>query len=1044
MRKIAVVFLSVAVALEAGALSVDTGEVTSEAKPAPSTPVRDNARGFELLFKLGLPDVGKAAYARLDMRGGTEGMEMAYYLQQLRLQGNAWLLGTNADGSANFIVDQSRRVTVRDFKSANAEMMAKQKEIGERMMKAGGKPDEALQFELQTLMEENNRKPSGTWRDADLGKDVTNLIAKLSKRDETSQRGMDQVEMMIQQAGGNCFLFAAHLYRRGMTKEANTIVNLLNERAREPRQLMIQTVSIIAQGQYAELYRSFLENRSWDAFGAGLTNLMARFPATWLGYGGIKRLSEKVQARLAAPKPPPLQGVGLTAEDQALAAEIAGMSNDEIQSFRSMYYGLWLLPDSNRTAGVWAKKTNSPLMRIVTRGIQAIPILAAMIKDDYLLPVDSRTIGRYGGGMMHYAMMMDQINPEMQERMQEQMWEQMQRPISRGDIARTMLDAVIPVDRQMRGGRKSPEEVAEDAMAFYATCSNMTPLGIARHYLASGDQSKEQQGIQYLVQHATNDTDFAFIEQQLLKGDPQQTQYQVQMYASQRREKARDFVAKYIELFSAAKSPYGYEGMPAAERTKYQKREATQRAAQTNRLWQMVNPGTSSNAAATIEKYLEKIAGGNRQAMQYMYYDHQAFEKEGVVAMVTKILQAAVKATNVTGRSTLIDMASSQAMRNMRQAMDPRRAAATDQQEQLKLEQHALLWRKLAEDDRAIPDTDMQMWYSAGMTPEKINDKVYVAVETLYQSQDSNAVPGRPLNYYMGMAMGYGETDVPDWTDMAARGKARLAGAREEALPPLPSAARVNDARRAQIAAELAKAAKPAAAIAKLNRDELQALRQMCAKDEKLNAAMVPHANRIAAIKANMADAASAARVKALQGTVMSTNTVAVLRDLVEATVRTGRCVMVYAMRGPRLDGYNLRVEEPDPAKPGASQMFMNFGGYGRGAMSMIQAMVNANELNGNAMWPVKGIKESAPAKTDDDALEEDAEAMSMWEQNDDNFWDALATALGAEHGVGVQTMIMITGINGPAMKKMAEKLGTQGEDEDGETVVEEIVPGML
>ena len=160
---------------------------------------KDYSKGFKKFYDLGLPDVSKATYVKLDMRNGGGIPDLSELLGdgKVRLSGNAWLLEEKA-GKGRFVVANCKIMEVYDQKMLDQEQKEK--------MKVAPQGDRDVRSAWQVEMSALQQKPGGMWKNADLKGDVEKImkvigevVADSSEQDAEGVRA--KIEKMLDVMG---------------------------------------------------------------------------------------------------------------------------------------------------------------------------------------------------------------------------------------------------------------------------------------------------------------------------------------------------------------------------------------------------------------------------------------------------------------------------------------------------------------------------------------------------------------------------------------------------------------------------------------------------------------------------------------------------------------------------------------------------------------------------------------------------------------------------------------------------------------------------
>ncbi len=960
---------------------------------------KDYSKGFDKFSQLGIPDVKDAAYMQLS--GGDLSSQYGDRFGAPAMTGNAWLLQKKEDGKHVFLKD-SQVTEVYDQAVAQKEMQEKIEKAG----KAGKKPSRR---ELMALYQGVGVKKGGSWKDADLEKDIKSLIEFLQKPGGIDENVKSQME--YNGGWGSQFLFAFNIYRKGHAKEANQILGLLFQLSGDSRKVVQQALNQVAGAQQSQAYETFIQSHDWKQYAASLEALLARAPS-WSQAPAVMRLLEAIKKRVAMKDPPPVVGEGLTEEDQKLARELVTSAKDENVSLDE-YRGYWIVK-----GGGGDMQDGSALGRIVARGVKSFPLLMALLKDETLTPVT--TLSSWSGRTRYYD-----VNDGMQT--EEEIlaaYEAMARPASRADIARTLIGAIVLDERQMNNGEGAvADDLLKKSKAWYALNANKTTLEILRACLSDASPSRKYVAINSLTASGKEE-DAVFLEKYFLESkDPGADLNLINGYIVKRGSKAKEFLDKYLALLKS--KPSSTENIRMDEESR--KRMDEQREKTIAMLKEMVS---GKNAEAVIAEMLA----------QTKKWDYKTCNESGAVLStklaaekpskaLTLLLDAALKAqdgllaTQLLGIASRVNMLKSQGAvydpetgEEIGVAEDPAASSEAPPDAALKVEAHAGQWKKLLAIQSPLDQgqgASAEDTWTVGQYSGFIMEGLYGGVQ-----QD------------MQMWSVLGQLGKRGWDVFRLRGEARLDGKSEDQLPPFPSAAHVTAEQRAALKAKLSGLNGEALvkAMPALSMDEQLALGEILAGDEALNGKLVPLASVIRNVRVETDDAALKQLCEGFKGKSFDRK---MIEDLVEHSkrlVKEGKPAMLMVSRTGDLQGYDIKSFKGDQIAE------MYFSGYGnKQSMLTVTALGRGGgtTVSSNATWMVDSAAAAKPAqvKTNevakassplkDDLLETTVEEQDyssgayaqMFVQQQKNFWEKVDTLCSPKYNACGSSAITLMGI---------------------------------
>lgn len=938
---------------------------------AEQTPPKDFSAGFAKFYNLGLPVVTNAAYVKLDVYHRYGHTDFDYALYEIRLAGNAWMLQHDqAEGKGLFVMDYCRVVEVYDQSAFQKKQAAKLKqELATK--KAGAASAAHLAY---WSMNEPQDQLVGHWKAADPKKDIEKIIAFLKKKTAESSARHDPLSHSS--GYGTLLLAAIHFHRMGFTNEANEIAGLLFDAAQDQRKVLTQGLVKLADAQYSEVADRFFKTGDWQAYSKDLESLLGKFATAWEKAPAVQRLAERVKARLNQPQPPAVTGEDLSAEDKLLALEMATTTNwNWNPMFGSMGRQLWVVPAPEQHRMLQAQ--SNTVTRILDRGMKSVPLLLALVKDDYLTSLDIRTLK----GTSSHTFFGDDAG--MTEERINLLYDALRRPASRSDIAVHCLNALLIKDEEHRSSQTSlnRDELYEQGKTWYSAHKNQSAADLARFFLKEGNAQQQNPAITYLLKSG-NESDMATIEGLLLKAeDPMHHLHLAQQYVMERKEKASNFVAQYEAVLTnlAESGESGYRSSHGDFKQMIEQSLAAMKA---------------SVAARPPEAVLEEILTGTKSWEEAGAGLYQVFAQKKPDELLPLLLGAALKATNADLRIQFVQMAMSSVA--YRQFAPPEAGAGTNgagDNQFPEISKTADLWKQLLADTRA-PDNKLYPWERS----DTVADSAASALETIYGQQGPALLESRELFHSLGARIN---------PLIKARAEARLAGKPENELPAMPSAAAVSKEQKKKMADELIKAgaAELEAKLAALNLDSLLALAEEADANPALNKKLGTLANRVNAVSVKLDQGTTSNEWEALKGKTLDKAMVEQLMTACRKATEDGMISQFWATRRSCMGGMEIQVKVMSATNQDAlAQLFGHGMPYAEMKKAMLGGMFSSEDQHAYANWPVEQKKQPAAEKkgapsatnTTDDLPDEDiAEQVNeaMQEHNAEQqaeFWKAV------------------------------------------------------
>jgi hypothetical protein len=1003
------------------------------AKPptaAATTNQPDYSQGFRTFIRMGLPDTSKAKYVKLDYYGGGQPDMMMYRMQEIQMAGNAWLISENKDDKSVLVSASGRTLELADQKTAMKKQMDEARSNAVAQAKSPKKGTGPRPSSIATRRFAEGLG-SGTWTSVDLSRDLVKATAFLDKKIKAKAAGGREMRyddfMRSDEPAGVLFLFAAFAWQNGKVQEANALVGRLFTLVGDSRKVIVGALNVLADGQLAAAADDFRKTGDWTAYHTAVAGLLKKYPAGWRKAGAVKLLAARLQARSAMPEAPAVTGEGLGEEDLKLAAALASATN---QAGMQMWNGqLWILPQPKAMRFM---KDDSVIGRIKARGVKSIPLLIALVPDETLCQ-----LRRNDSGMSSYMSFSGDDASVSEEDRARLVYNQMDRPMTRGEIARTLLAPLSPRDENARQleGDADPEEVIEGARKVYEAVKNLPPASLAQYYLKNGDQSQKQAAISAMVASDV-ESNAPVIEAFLLTPPTEDASEHmmgngfVQQYVQKRGEQAAEFVEKYAAMRKKIEMP-----SHIADNPEYVKMMEKQAENEIKTLRALVKKQDLAALIATLANSSDED-GGSMAA--YAALEHQPPAKS-----LPLLLAAAVKATNVASRARILQMMPMLRYSGMQESMQedeedgevdsdgmPLAMKQVAEKNKLNIGTNAADWKLLLADTRAMPGGRM---YSGGTYEMTVADMAASSIESLYG--DVSAMG--PYGHRGGAGTLKPEVAMKITRERAA---ARLAGTPEDQLPKMPSADDVSAERRKAIEADILKAtpAKLGSLLDKLTDAEGLYLAELANEKEEVMKALSSLSRIIASVATPPSlPEAEAARLKKLAGSSVTTNAIAEIRDICKRQLAAGTAFMATLSsaglgRGLRLDV--IAVDEATQAMYGSgySSMLSNTAG---GRKGIVQGSLRNGRNYGHGMWLVDLPAQAAPtgtvaaaqADSDDNSEDRLVPFESTLESQNEQFETAADTFCKPDESLEPGAMVSFTAIL-PA-KESDKKKSASGED---------------
>lgn len=915
--------------------------LSTVAPAAPQTP--DYSRGFQSFYALGLTDVKEAGYVRLDASaiGGMDPFSRSG--NRIPATGNAWLIERIDDDEAVFLLCDCRRITV-------ISKAKQQKEIQEKMaaLAAGSKTEDTADGDIDAYSMNGDsigdgRRNTGSWKPANLTEDAQKWVTFLEALPDDDE---DQRRETLQALCGPLFLMAAHMHRQGATAEANRLASLLFIKTGDSTKVIESSISILADTQYADLYRDFKKDRDWTTLGGKVNALLARFSRGWSRRDAVARAASLIAPRLAGP-PAPLAAPELSVEDQALAAELGTTTN--AVALRQYGQSVWLLPEETQEDPAASDAMPSVLSRIKARRTDAIPLLIALLGDTYPTVVDNPS-GSPDNFMYSYSYYSSygMESPQAAERVAAQMTDHyfagLPRPLTRGEIAETLLLQVIPVPQDMFYDQSSSQDNARTeairlaASDWYAANKGKPARELAIGYLEQDPErggTQQQEALLYLA-GAGSTQELAMVESKLLTLAPAQGYGLAMQYATVRGDDARPFIERYIAILTTPVEPAQSDGGDALF--------VQSRGRSDNKKWMeriiLQFKGLLSNEG--LEELLTGVVSGTHKIGTINSSLGRAIAREKPERAISLLLEAAINtkdaATAVTFLQTIQMIPYSH--QSGRRGRAPK--AGEEPFVMPKPADHADRWLALLDDERTVPEA-----YGSGGDSTIGLTAAYMIASMASENPEMGMYDE---DLYAAQAL-FGTRLTPL---IKQRARLLLEGKIPEELPPLPSAENISAEARVPLLAGLMAGEDPAALRERVNAlsmDEELAVLEEAEENTALNAKLAPLANIITDVNCQTDNAGIKAALEGLKNTALTRKTAEQLFEAVRELAPGGKPAMQGMIaRTPGMGGVKITLRESTAQE---SRMLEMSSGYrSQNSVPMIIGMLRAEDDYESGRWP--------------------------------------------------------------------------------------------
>ena len=816
---------------------------------------RDYSVGFDRLFQLGLPDVADAEYVNLSIQNQHQMGAHNYQWQQIGLSGNAWLLAEPDEHRTRYLVNEGREIEV--YEPGHLQ----------RLRSEEAAADDSAAGRVHLMMMQDGRF-AGTAQPADLAEDLETLLAHIK---ELTAQGNRQRHALTQ-IDGQVFIYAALAHRHGYPDEAAALLDALFEMTDEPRQTIMRGMGHLADQQYSTLFAEWRRDGDWEAYHAGLHPLGERFRAAWQLAPAAEQLRERLAFRIDHPEPPPIEG--LSDGDQAVARDLATAASPKIQQ----QHGVWIFPHAQYLYGVhgMSQDTDHPLARIKARGREAIPLLLAMLDDEYLTAMPFNAVA---GSSMHFGF---HSHSRMSEEMQRQMFDTFPRPATRSDVSRVLLHAIVQQEQHRNVWGKTVDEIRYDTEQWLERYGDLSLEEIAVDYLRDGTNQHRAMAGTFLL-HSGEKAHRQHVEDAIREAvDPLEITDLALTYA-------HVVGAEGHELIDAYRKQLRDQLDHMDDQQEWKKRQIERTLTQLERL---LSDETLTEYLAALKEQPENMDAENLMRLAARGPKRQAVGELLTAAQATDDASLRVTLLSVLQHHDYWQHSAPGGIHIPMQTQAPDAPIG-----EWVVEDHRDIWTALLDDDRA----GQAMHYMAAQTPVGS-----VAAQSLLAMLDQSGTAGATYGILSWQTGARATGFFVDWAT------ARLDDP-DLPLPTPPTAQDVDADARAAMRSRLmdADGDELVAQLDALGPAELLALQELLGRDDDLAAHLLPAANRIVRVNPHPGAEVNEAIEAELQDAVLNRALVERAFDLVHQAGIDGTPLAVIIQRPTTLDGITITYGPP-------------------------------------------------------------------------------------------------------------------------------------
>lgn len=812
---------------------------------------RDYSAGFEQLFLLGLPDVTDAEYVNLSIQGQEPGGIYDHNWKRINLTGNAWRLEAPDEHRTIYLYGEGQTVEVYDARYL--------REL--RREEAEERDDDTPPVHVHWGHADG--RYGGKEKPADLEADIEKLLEHLGANEDDGSEGLQKYQ--FDRISGRIFIFAALAHRKGLSDQASALVDALFARAEDPREIILRGIDHLADQQYEDIFAEWEQDDDWSAYHERLTALLERFRVGWHMAPAVERLRTLVEFRMNQPEPPDVDG--LSEEDQTLADMLAEAESPP----RYRQHGFWIFPESGAPtrAAAWMQATTNHVLQLIKeRGRDSIPLLLALLDDEYLT---SMTLNRVSGVSMGQP---TRRQGELDDAQLQRMFDSLKRPALRSDVARVLLAIVVQEEEHTNYSRLSIEELRIAVEDWLDRFDEMSLVEVARTYLLEGTpDQRTAAGLHLLL--SQDEEQIRYVEEIIRDAaDPVDIAQVVLLYSRVRGTDSHELVKEYIEELRV--SLEHLDGRRAWQKQQYQR---------------VLSQLEDVVSGKTVENYLESVLAGE-ETLSLATLSRLA-GREPIRRVVDTLLTTAAETDDAQLRGDLATALLYHELWGQSQFAMPMDVdlPVAEEAGPWMVDDFADQWAVLLDDERPSAGTGMSMIAPVNLRAAQAMFILQVDQETIHRYWQ-----------YMSRAGSHSYPPLIAWA------KARLHDENTPSPEP-PSETDVDEERLTELRATLMETETDEipARLDSFTPAEILALYDIMEDDVALARHLVPVANRISAVRAFDPDEVDDALNARLKGQSLGPDLVEIIIEALREKAAEGRPIMFTVYRGLALDGVHVQ-----------------------------------------------------------------------------------------------------------------------------------------
>jgi len=642
-------------------------------------------------------------------------------------------------------------------------------------------------------------------------------------------------------------------------------------------------VNVLAEAKYLRAYCDFQESKDWGKFSAELETIIGKFQKNWDNARYVKAIQVAAAARAKNPTPPELKtSIPLTAADRELVAQLSKMTQDDYDG-GGREYECWLFPDNANKENADAdkeQKSINALDKVKAGGIKSVPLLIAMLDDEWLLPFRNNSYSRRISGMDERSDEEPAAEAKPEVSLSEAA-DRLEMPMTRAKLAaKLLLPLIIPENKDQEYSifGKKGDELKAMCLAWYESVKKLDAKELQNKYLADGSESQKALVVGNMVA-TVDDATAPMIEKVLLESDRNMmNQDLLTRYCAIRKEKAKPFIEKlrtkcYQQLDEQSSKQNSYVGI-----SKEQAKKA---------LDQFFDQLNQSKPPASLEDVVKEMLTITDETELSLIAQKFARAAKGQPSekIYQVCLDGAVLAKDPKQKLFLLYL--------------PQMPSESKQKTKLDIAKFKTQLEKLLDDKSELP--------------EKFGGRqaIMLMVAGIIETMSKEALEGEASGMREQSGL-YIHWDDKYGQYLVRRAKAILAGTPVDKLPKLVNAEELKDAQIAKAKARIS--GKSEAEIKEFCRqatlEELIPLSVAVQQDKQLNSKLLPLANQITEVDSAIPEIKE--QVAKFKGKQLNEQVLLEVLALAENCMQNDQMLDVSLIRHPGLQGVALKFSRSE------------------------------------------------------------------------------------------------------------------------------------